>query len=85
MKPAWFICDKCLFFREDNPPETAGGYCWKNPKGTITDRDSWCFFWTCRRCLEPWRRLNWEYLDSQRKVGWEYYQLIDHNKCQVVG
>ena len=84
MKPPWFICDRCLFFEADNISENAQGNCNRSPHVQRKRRDDYCASWTCRRCLESWCRVNWEYFDRERTMGWEYHGIINHAKCQEV-
>ena len=75
MRPDWMKCETCLFFQQ------SGEECWKSPRTYIVGREAFCADWTCRRCLQPWRFLEIEYMSEKRQNGYEFFSFNNHSTC----
>lgn len=71
MRPEWLRCETCLFFAPPKPEEMLAGLCSLNPREVSKSPSEFCWSWTCRRCLQPWRYSNGDYpeLDKRPKPG----------------
>lgn len=88
MRPGWLKCAGCLFYTQDNT-EDRGNYppcfCRFSPKGYTKRKESFCSHWVCRRCLQPWRTVEWEYVNPERQNGWEFWSVQNHFTCGESG
>lgn len=68
MRPEWFKCEKCLWFK-------AGTSCWHGNEVASTTNDAYCSKWTCMNCWQRW--------DSCSTMN-DLFYYINHSSCREV-
>lgn len=81
MRPEWLKCETCLFYAQDG-----SGYfkCFKSPRPLIVYPLHFCGSWACRRCLQPWRQLKFQYYSPERQWGLESALSYLRESCEQV-